>query len=174
MDRPCRRLLLPASEIFSSWNRDAEAWEATASDAATAVSVEDWNLFVSHCEALLKAGGLQASRNSLETVAFQIAAVSNRSCLAGIRASMRMRAGAARAAKRRKADVRGRIVRQAILAVCAEQRIIPTASEKFALSIQAQVVHAATQLGLADAKCGTSTRSIQRHIAHILKDDRMP
>jgi hypothetical protein len=174
MDRPCRQLAIPASEIFSGFDGDAAAWRAIAPSEAAADCVDEWKLFLSHCEALLKAGGIRTSRKSIEIVAVQIAMASNNSYRAGIRASAKLRAGSARAAKRRKADKRGRILQRAIVTVCAQQKLMPAASEKFALSIQAEVIEAAKQLGLGNAKSGTSTRSLQRQIAALLKHERMP
>ena len=182
MDCLCRQLLLPASEIFLGCSRRAKPQRAVATkddaDRTTTEIVDDWKLFLSYCEILLKAGGLEPCPVTLGRVAVQIAWLSNNCYCAGFNAGAQqvtsLRAERARVAKRCKADERGRIVRRAIIAVCAQQKLTPVASEKFAASIQAPVVEAAQQFGLADVKRGTSPRSLQRHIAAILKDTRIP
>jgi hypothetical protein len=184
MERFWRLLLLPASEIFSGFDCNNGQWVTCEQSKLPTAFREiaqtdyDWNLFVSHCEAVLKAEGFQPSPNSIARVAGHVARVSSNAYRAGLAAGAyeytKERANSARAAKRQKADGRGRILRQAILAVCAQENIWPTASEKFAASIQAEVIEAARQLGLTDIKSGTSSRSIQRHIAALLKHDGMP
>jgi hypothetical protein len=182
MERPERNLLLPANEIFSDFDRDNRHLHTVASSEASECcasrsSEDDWRLFVARCEAMLKAAKFQPTSKSLEIVAVQIAQMNNRSYHIGVTAGAReaaiIRAGAARTAKQRKTDQRGRIVRRAIIAVCAQQKITLAASAKFAVSIRAEVIDAARRLGLTDAKSGTSSRSIQRHIAALLKHERM-
>lgn len=180
MDSPARLLLLPANSIFSGFERDenndgtaARLWADAPSGEKAGTDDDDWKLFQSHCEALLKAGGLQPRPRSIERIAIQLVQVTNNCFRAGLRESARRSAGAARRAKQRKVDQRSRIVQRAIIAVCAKQKVTPAASEKFAVSIQAEVIEAARQFGLADAQSGTSSRSIQRHIAALLKDEGM-
>jgi hypothetical protein len=181
MERPDGYLLLPANEIFSGFDRDKRHLHTVASSEASECcaiqsSEDDWSVFVARCEAVLAAGGFQPSPKLLDIIAVQIAQISNNcyriGLAAGAREAARIRAGAARTAKQRKADQRGCLVRRAIIAVCSQQQVIPAASEKFAVSIQTEVIEAAKQFGLSDAKSGTSSRSIQRHIAALLKHGR--
>ena len=172
-----RLLLLPTSEIFSGFDRESGEWLSGGLSEIPQTD-RDWNLFVSHCEALLKAEGLQPCPKSITRVAIHVARVSSNAYQVGLAAGAheyaKGRAGSARAAKQQKADARGRILRRAILTVCAQQKVWPTASEKFALSIQAEVIEAARKFGLTDIRSGTSSRSIQRHIAALLNHDSMP
>jgi hypothetical protein len=167
--------------MFSGCDYGAYAWKAIpatgCSNMPPAQSGDDWRLFLGHCEALLKAGGLRPSRQSIGHVAIQIARVSSNcyraGLVAGARESSRERARVARVAKRKKADERGAIVQRAILSVCTQQRLVAIASEKFALSIQSEVIEAVRRFGLSDARSGTSSRTIQRHITAILKHGGM-
>jgi hypothetical protein len=176
-----RQLFLPGSESFSDRDRRAKSRKVvTPEDESESTKIEfggDWKLFLSHCEALLKADAVQPCPDSMDCVAAQFARVANNFYRAGFNdgvcQSANLRAEKARVAKRQKAAKRGRIVRQAIIAVCAQQKLTPVASEKFATSIQAEVIEAARQFGLSDVKSGTSSRSLQRHIAALLKDMRM-
>jgi hypothetical protein len=176
-----RQLLLPESEIFSGCDRHAKEWKAVTSKAgsqSTAIElVGDWSLFLSQCEALLEAAAVQPSPDSIDCVAAGIARVAGEFYRAGFNdgvcQSANLRAEKARVAKCQKANERGRIVQQAIAAVCTQQKLTPAASEKFAMSIQADVIATARQFGLSDARSGTSPRSLQRHIAALLKDIRM-
>ncbi|MDR3404767.1 MAG: hypothetical protein P4L99_19845 [Chthoniobacter sp.] len=180
-DSLSRQLLLPGSESFSDCDRHAKERKVVtpkdASESTTIEFVSDRKPSIDHCESLLTAETVEPCSDSMECVAAQIAQVANNFYRAGfndgIRQSASFRAEKARVAKCQKANVRGRIVRQAIMAVCAQQKLTPAASDKFALSIQTDVIEIARRLGLTDVKNGTSPRSLQRHITALLKDTRM-
>ena len=184
MNRSRPPLLLPATVVFAGvdlerrrWTTPAACGDSTEPDEATETETGDWNLFLGHCRALLLAEGDDLSSAVLDSLSVHLVTVCNNcyraGLTAGIRQSARVRAEAARAVKRQRTDERGRIVQRAIIAVCAQQRVAPAASQKFAVSIQAEVIEAARHFGLSDVNAGTSTRSIQRHIAALLKYDRM-
>lgn len=181
MDSLCRRLLLPASENCQSCNRYAGRSEANANKdrrQTNGASLHTQNSFLNDYDDLLKSAGVKPCATLIEFLAAQIANHGS-DCYhagfdAGVRRSAQLRAEKARNGKRERSDKRGRILRQAIVAVCTQQKIIPTASLKFAASIQEDVIATARQFGLSDLRNGTSSRSIQRHIETLVKDMRMP
>lgn len=136
----------------------------------------EWACIAVQCDALLKLSG-ELPPAVVDDFALSISRIIQASYRAGALASCResaaLQSERARAGKKRKAEMRGRIIRRAILAVCQQQNVTPVASEKFATSIRSDVIEAAKNLGLQDADSGTSAPSIRRHVAALLKDTRM-
>jgi hypothetical protein len=79
----------------------------------------------------------------------------------------------ARAGKQMRTDRRWHSIRCAIVRVCRKQKLKMTASDSFAESIKKDVLETAKRFGHPDLSKGTSTRSIERHIAALLKDHRL-
>jgi hypothetical protein len=137
----------------------------------------EWDALVAHCNALLTILERLPSKELTDEASRRLAEVMYGSFVAGskkrMRQSARIQSRKARAGKKRKTKDRGRIIRQAILSVCSRERLVPVASEKFADSIRAHVIQAAKEIVPLNSYSGMSTRSIQRHIATLLKDLRM-
>jgi hypothetical protein len=180
MNRSRPFLELPATVVFAGFDLEKQRWNTPAfSDAfldhahpAKADEYADRELLLRHCRALLSAAVSNPSA-AAQHFSIHIARVCNNSYRAGradgVRQSAIIQARKAQAAKKQKADARGNIIRQAIVAVCKRQKLAPIASEKFAASIRSDVIEAARQFGLTDVKAGTSTRTIRRHIAALLE-----
>lgn len=146
------------------------------SEANEKLKVE-WDTVAGHCEALLKLLERLPSQAMTDEASCRLAEIIYASFAAGgkrrFRQSASIQSRKARAGKKRKTKERGRIIRQAILAVCQRERLVPVASEKFAISIRSHVIEAAEELGSISSSSGMSVRSIQRHIAGMLEDLRM-
>lgn len=177
----CRRLQLPASDNCHDCDRDTNATPVFARQCGRQAPKSEWldisKYLLDLCEAILKTGCKQTCPALIALIAAQVTLCSEDSFRAGfdagLRQSAKLRAENARNGKRARANQRGRILRQAIIAVCEQQKLVPTASVKFAESIKPEVIATARQIGLPDSRSGTSSRSIQRHIAALLKDMRM-
>ncbi len=137
----------------------------------------EWNAIAAQCGALLRVLSRLPSKDLVDDAAATLAELIYTSFAAGGKRRFRqteiVQSRKARAAKSRKVKQRSEILRQAILFVCHRERLIPVASAKFATSIRVDVIEAAKEIGLSDSAGGTSARSIQRHIATLLKDPRM-
>ena len=79
----------------------------------------------------------------------------------------------ARAGKQLRTDRRWRSIRCAIVWVCRNQKLKLVASDSFAESIRKDVLETAKRFGLSDARSGLSVRSIERHVAALIKDRRL-
>jgi hypothetical protein len=90
-----------------------------------------------------------------------------------MRNSAALQSEKARAGKQVRTDRRWRSIRCAIVWVCRKQKLKLVASDCFAQSIRGDVLEAAKRFGHSDLSKGTSTRSIERHIAALLKDHRL-
>lgn len=137
----------------------------------------EWNSVSGHCNALLQIFERLPTETLVDEASLRLAEVIYSSFAAGGKKRWRhsavIQSRKARAARKRKVDKRGQIIRKAIAVVCDRECLVPVASEKFAASIRPAVIEAAAKGGLADSRSGMSIRSIQRHIAALLKDPRM-
>jgi hypothetical protein len=137
----------------------------------------EWDSLVAESGRLLKIIRRRSSYAITDDAALSLAKVIHASNSLGMAAaaqnSAAIQSQKARAGKKRKTDRRWRSIRRAIVWVCTKQSLRLTASDSFAESIRRDVIEAAKLFGLADARGGTSARSIERHIDALLKDERL-
>ncbi len=127
-----------------------------------------------HCDAVLKKVDGRLPTALIDKIAFRLAKLIHATYIAGTKTSLRtsaeLQSSKARAGKKRLTDQRWQIIRRAIVWVCREKRLKLIASDAFAESIRTDVVDAARRFGLSDLRRGTSARSLERHLAALLKD----
>lgn len=147
-------------------------------DSGIAISEEpEWDVLVEESDWILKIVRRKYSDAILDRAALAIAkliyASNHLRGEANARNASAIHNEKARAAKKRKTDQRWKIIRCAIVWVCRKQKLALSASDCFAESIRNDVIEAAKRFGLTDLRSGTSMRSVQRHIAALLKDRRL-
>jgi hypothetical protein len=136
-----------------------------------------WNSLVAESDWLLKIVARHTQPAIVERTAESLARIICASNSLGISFAARnaavIQSEKARAGKQVRTDRRWRSIRCAIVSVCRKQRLKLVASDSFAASIKKDVLEAAERFGHSDLSKGTSTRSIERHIAALLKDHRV-
>ncbi len=136
--------------------------------------VIEWNSILLESDRILKIVAGHTRPTFVEHTAHSLAKIISASNNLGASCAMRNSAGiqsqTARAGKQVRTDRRWRSIRCAIVWVCRKQKLKLTASDSFAESIKKDVLETAKRFGHADLTKGTSTRSIERHIAALLKD----
>ena len=137
----------------------------------------EWNSLVVESGRLLKTIRRRSSDIVTDDAALSLAKIIHASNSLGMSAAVRnsavIQSQKARAGKRRRTDDRWKSIRCAIVWVCQKQRLKWVASDSFAESIRKDVLEAAKRFGHSDLTKGTSARSIERHIAALLKDHRL-
>ncbi|GEM_PF-6526248 len=137
----------------------------------------EWNSLVSESNRILKTIARHTHPAVVDNTAQSLAKIISASNKLGVSSAMRdsavLQSEKARAAKQVRTDRRWRSIRCAIVWVCRKQKLKLVASDSFAESIKSDVLEAAKRFGHSDLSKGTSTRSIERHIAALLKDHRL-
>ena len=137
----------------------------------------EWNSLVLESNRLLKIVARHTRPAVVDTTAHSLATIIRASNNLGASSAMRnsalLQSEKARAGKQARTDRRWRSIRCAIVWVCRKQKLKLVASDCFAESIRGDVLEAAKRFGHSDLTKGTSTRSIERHIAALLKDHRL-
>ena len=137
----------------------------------------EWNSLVRESDNLLKFVVRHALPAELDTTVHSLAKIISASNQLGASSAMRNAASIqsqkARAGKQVRTDRRSRSIRCAIVWVCQKQKLKLIASDSFAESIKSDVLEAARRFGQSDLTKGTSTRSIERHIAALNKDGHL-
>jgi len=137
----------------------------------------EWNSLVLESNRLLKIVACHTRPAVVDNAAHSLAKIIRASNNLGVSSAMRnsgvLQSQKARAGKRARTDRRWRSIRCSIVWVCRKQKLKLVASDSFAESIKKDVLEAAKRFGHSDLTKGTSTRSIERHIAAILKDSRL-
>lgn len=138
---------------------------------------KEWDSLVVESDRLLKIIGRHTPALVADRAALALAKVIQASSSLGDSAAARKasvtQSEKARAGKKWRTDRRWRSIRCAIVWVCTKQKLRLTASDAFAASIRKDVIEAAKRFGLDDIRMGTSSRSIERHIAVLLKDRKL-
>jgi hypothetical protein len=179
MSPTSQALSLIESEIISEQEERpgltalAEIYLLADSGKSRDAAREEWQTVVAECEALLKNIADISPAPVIDSVAYRLAKLVNASYSAGIKMGFRdypiLQSRKASAAKQRDASRRWKIIRRAIVCVCRKQKLRLIASDAFAESIRGEVVEQARLFGLSDLRRGTSSRSIERHIAFLLR-----
>jgi hypothetical protein len=137
----------------------------------------EWNSLVFESNRILKIVARHTRPASVDNTAYSLAKIIGVSNSLGISSAVRksaiIQSEKARAGKQIKTDRRWRSIRCAIVWVCRKQKLKMTASDSFAESIKKDVLEAAKRFGLSDARAGLSARSIERHVAALIKDRRL-
>jgi hypothetical protein len=137
----------------------------------------EWNSLVLESNRFLKIVARHTCPAVVDNTAHSLAKIIRASNNLGISSAMRnsalFQSQKARAGKQVRTDRRWRSIRCAIVWVCRKQKLKLVASDSFAESIKKDVLEAAKRFGHSDLSKGTSTRSIERHIAALLKDRRL-
>jgi len=137
----------------------------------------EWNSLVLESNRLLKIVTRHTRPAVVDKTAHSLARIISASNKLGVLSATRNSAISqsekARAGKQVRTDRRWRSIRCAIIWVCRKQKLKLMASDSFAESIKKDVLEAAKRFGHSDLSKGTSTRSIERHIAALLKDHRL-
>ena len=137
----------------------------------------EWDSLVVESGRLLKIIRCRSSAIMADNAALALAKIIHASNSLGASSATRnaavLQSETARAGKRVRTDRRWRSIRCAIVWVCQKQRLKWVASDSFAESIRKDVLEAAKRFGHSDLTKGTSTRSIERHIAALLKNHRL-
>jgi hypothetical protein len=137
----------------------------------------EWNSLVLESNRLLKIVARHARPAVVDTTAGSLAKIISASNNLGASRAMQnaavLQSQKARAGKQVRTARRWRSIRCGIVWVCTKQKLRLTASDAFANSIRKDVIEAARRFGPDDLRVGTSTRSIERHIAALLKDRRL-
>jgi hypothetical protein len=137
----------------------------------------EWNSLVAESNRLLKIVARYTRPAVVDKTAHSLAKIIRVSnCLGALSAtrySAIIQSEKARAGKQMRTDRRWHSIRCAIVRVCRKQKLKMTASDSFAESIKKDVLETAKRFGHPDLSKGTSTRSIERHIAALLKDHRL-
>jgi hypothetical protein len=136
----------------------------------------EWDILIGESKNLLRFVKRQSS-DTVDTASLALARVIHASNYLGEKAAMRVSSSTqsekARAGKKRKTDRRWTHIRCAIVRTCRQQKLTMLASASFAESIRSDVMDAAKKYGLNDISSGLSARSIERHIAALIKDRRL-
>jgi hypothetical protein len=137
----------------------------------------EWNSLVIESNRLLKIVARHTHPAVADRTAHSLANIIGASNSLGVsfatRNSAILQSEKARAGKQARTDRRWRSIRCAIVWVCRKQKLKLVASDSFAESIKTDVLEAAKRFGHSDMTKGMSTRSIERHIAALLKDHRL-
>ena len=137
----------------------------------------DWDSLVVESDRILRIVARHTHPADADKTAYSLATIIRVSNRLGVSSAMRSSAALqsekARAGKRVRTDRRWRNIRCAIAWVCQKQKLKLVASDSFAESIRQDVLEAAKRFGHSDLSKGTSTRSIERHIAALLKDPQL-
>jgi hypothetical protein len=137
----------------------------------------EWSSLVLESNRVLKIVARHTRPAIVDNTAHSLAKIIHVSNRLGVSSATRnsavLQSEKARAGKQVRTDRRWRSIRCAIVWVCQKQRLKLVASDCFAESIRSDVLEAAKRFGHSDLTKGTSTRSIERHIAALLKDRRL-
>jgi len=137
----------------------------------------EWDSLVVESGRLLKIIRRRSSYAATDDAALSLAKVIYASNSLGMSAaalnSAALQSQKARAGKKQRTDRRWWSIRCAIVWVCTKQKLRFIASDAFAESIRRDVIEAAERFGLTDARTGLSARSIERHVAALIKDRRL-
>jgi hypothetical protein len=137
----------------------------------------EWDSLVFESNRILKIVARHTRPAFVDNTAYSLAKIISVSNSLGVSSAARksaiIQSEKARAAKQVKTDRRWRSIRCAIVWVCRKQKLKMTASDSFAESIKKDVLEAAKRFGHSDLSKGVSTRSIERHIAALIKDHRL-
>lgn len=144
---------------------------------ANAFPDAEWLVLTAESNQILKIVARHTRPAVVDKTAYSLAQIIRVSNCLGVSSAMRnsavLQSEKARAGKQVRTDRRWRSIRCAIVWVCRKQKLKLTASDSFAESIKKDVLEAAKRFGHSDLTKGTSTRSIERHIAALLKDHRL-
>jgi hypothetical protein len=134
----------------------------------------EWNSLVVESDRILKIVARHTRPAVVDSTAHSLAKIIRISNDLGISSATQnaavVQSEKARAGKQVRTDRRWRVIRCAIVSVCRKQKLKMVASDCFAASIRTDVLKAAKKFDHSDLTKGTSTRTIERHIAALLND----